>query len=58
MFIPILASRYTVQVDYYLNTMCTSPTHSFAQVRELSLDIRFARADLPGPIPDRHPHVV
>ena len=58
MFIPILAARYAVQVDDYLKTVGTSPTHSHAQVRELSLDIRFARADLPGPIPDRHPHVV
>lgn len=58
MFIPVLAARYPVQVNNQLKTMITSPNHCVAEVSELALDIRFARADLPGPVPDRQPHVV
>jgi len=56
--VPILAARYAVQVYDQFEIVISGPCHGLAEVRELSLDIRFAWSDFPGPIPDRQPHVV
>ena len=56
--VPILAARYAVQVDDQFEIVLSGPRYSLAEVRKLSLDIRFAWADFPGPIPDWQPHVV
>lgn len=55
---PVLAARRAVQVDDQLEAVISSPGDRVSEIRELSLYVRFSRADLPRPISYRKPYVV
>lgn len=57
-FIPVLTSWGTVEVDDNLQTVCPCPTDGIKEVSLLPLNVRLARANIKGPIPDRDAHVV
>jgi hypothetical protein len=56
--VPILAPWCTVQVDDQLKAVITGPGDRVSEIRKLSLNVRFPRADLPCPISYWQPDMV
>ena len=57
-FIPVLAPRDAVEIDYNFQTIVPRPTDSLKEIFVLPLDIRLAGSNLVGPIPYWDAHVI
>lgn len=57
-YVPVLAPGCAVQVDDQLKAVIIGPGDRVSEIRKLSLDVRFSRADLPSPISYWQPYVV